>query len=379
MSRKRRVFDIEMPGSEGRSESEVSVGPRTRSLGEPGSRRGPMASAIAENAGALAARAKAEAAIRAENDALAHELVSLRRAGLVAELIPLDAVVTEALVRDRAPGLDPDLAELITSIRETGLSNPIRVEEREDGRFELIQGMRRLAAFRRLWQETGDEQWSAIPAGVLPRGEGIAALYRRMVDENVVRRDLSFAEMAEVARRFARDPATDVRDAGEAVGVLFASSSYQKRSYIRSFTRLLDLLEGHLNHPQDIPRSLGLAVLKQIEAAPDRLATLYRDLAKQRPLDAREELAILREAAEAEGQGGVSVETPAPGRQAAEAKRGGRRPRTTFGVTHGGAQMRCVAGVGHLELRADMDFTAVDRRRLEAAIARMLDDLTRSS
>ena len=369
MTRKRRMFDIEMPGEEA-----PAKGPRIRTLGadpnDPRPRRGPMASAIAENAGAVAARAEAEAAIRAENDALAHELVALREAGLAVELLPLDAVVSEALVRDRAPGPDPELPELVTSIRETGLSNPIRVEERDDGRHELVQGWRRLAAYRALLEETGDERWARIPAGILPRGEGIAASYRRMVDENLIRRNLSFAEMAEVARRFAADPGTDSQDAGAAVGVLFASAGYQKRSYIRAFAQLLDDLGDRLAHPEAIPRGLGLALRSRLEADPEATRALRAELDAAPDRTAEEELAILRSAAEAD---------PRPSEEArahtGKAGQGRRRPRTTFGVTRGRLAVRCTAGEGRLELRADIDFSTLDRRRLEAAIARLIDDI----
>lgn len=364
MSRKRRMFDIEMPGEE------APKGPRIRTLGhdpeDPRPRRGPMASAIAENAGAVAARAEAEAAIRAENDALAHEFVALREAGLETRLVALDDVVIEAMTRDRAPGPDPELSELVASIRDTGLSNPIRVEEREDGRYELVQGWRRLAAYRVLLGEAGDERWARIPAGILPRGEGIEASYRRMVDENLVRRNLSFAEMAEVARRYAVDPRTAVGDAGAAVGVLFASASYQKKSYIRAFAQLLDSVGDSLAHPVAMPRGLGLSLRARLEDAPGALPALRAELEAAPDRTAEEELAILRRAVRAEPSG------PAEARPAGQ----GRRPRTTFGVTRGGLTVRCTAGEGRLELRAEMDFSTLDRRRLEAAVARLIDDVT---
>ena len=376
MSRKRRVFDIDMPG-----EDAPGTGPRIRTLGadedvddapDPRPRRGPMASAIAENAGAVAARAEAEAAIRAENDALAHEFVALREAGLAAKLVPLDAVVSEALVRDRAAGPDPDLPELVASIRDTGLSNPIRVEERDDGRYELIQGCRRLAAYRLLLDETGDAIWAEIPAGILPHGEGIVASYRRMIDENLVRRDLSFAEMAEVARRFAADPETGVADSGKAVGVLFASVGYQKKSYIRAFAQLLDLLGDQLAHPQAIPRGLGLSLRSRLDEAPAALDSLRAELEAAPDRTAEEELAILREALKADAR---KAQAPAQERARPAAGQGGRRPRTTFGVSRSGLAVRCAAGEGRLELRADIDFSTLDRRRLEAAVARLIDDI----
>lgn len=115
MSRKKRVFDIDIP-----DEAVAPPAPEAKP------RRGPMASAIAENAEALQARKSAVEKIREENDALAHEYVALREQGHVVQAVPLDEVHTAMLVRDRMPGDDPELEDLVTSIRELGLSNPIR-------------------------------------------------------------------------------------------------------------------------------------------------------------------------------------------------------------------------------------------------------------
>lgn len=66
-------------------------------------------------------------------------------------------------------------------------------------RFELSQSFRRLSAFRELLEETGDSRYARIPATLQARGAQLDHLYRRMVDENLVRRDISFAEMARLA------------------------------------------------------------------------------------------------------------------------------------------------------------------------------------
>ncbi len=365
MTRKRRIFDIDMPDPEDVVPS--AEAPDT----DTALRRGPMASAISENAGALSARAEAEARIRAENDALAHEYVALKRAGLAVRMVPLDAVETGALVRDRKAGPDPELAELVTSIREVGLSNPIRVEEREDGRYELIQGWRRLSAYRQLQAEAGDD-WAEIPAGILPRGEGVAGLYRRMVDENLVRKDLSFAEMAQAARAYAEDPSTDTADLDQAVRDLFRSAGYQKRSYIRAFARLLDHLGPDLRFPEAIPRKLGLDLLKRLEDDPAAVATLRGTLGSLRGSEPEQEIAALRAALEPERD--VPEPAPEPRRPAAKGQ-GGRHPKTTFDIAHPAGHVRCTAGVGQLMLKIDRDLSAVDRRRLEHAIERFLDAL----
>lgn len=128
-----------------------------------------MASAISETLEATSERASAEAAIRAENDALAHEHVRLKRLGLITDLIQTSDVHTDKLTRDRSANVDPELAELKQSIQSVGLSNPIRVEQTDNG-YELIQGFRRLTAFRELAAETGDPRYSRIPAALVPRG-----------------------------------------------------------------------------------------------------------------------------------------------------------------------------------------------------------------
>ena len=136
MSRKRRMFEIDMPEDS----------PETFPAGKTPAaetRRGPMATAISETAESSRDRARIEAEIRAENDALAQEHVRLKRAGLVTDMIALDVIDTTKLMRDRAPGPDFELAELVASIRDIGLSNPIRVEPAANGRYELIQGFRR--------------------------------------------------------------------------------------------------------------------------------------------------------------------------------------------------------------------------------------------
>ena len=371
--KKRRVFDIDLP----EGEETFPAG----KVEESGPRRSPMATAITENADALRERRAVEEAIRVENDALAAEHVRMKRLGLIVDLVPLDQIDTWKLVRDRAAGDDFELGELMASLRDIGLSNPIRVEQRADGRYELIQGFRRLAAFRALLDETGDaERWGRIPAGILPRGEDLEGLYRRMVDENLVRKDISFAEMAMLALNYARDPGTRENDPDKVVAELFQSAGYQKRSYIRQFIRLMDRLGDELRFAAHIPRALGLRLATVVEDRPDLVARIRSELKGWGDRSVSDEIEVLRKAAggagEGEGEGfAASAPVAAPGRASAAAGGEPDKAKTTFQVASTLGAARCLAANGRLEIKLPRDFSAIDRKRLEVAVARMLDDI----
>lgn len=380
MSKKRRMFDLELPEEEtfpaGKTEGAEPIPDEGISLrgARPGAggRRGPMAAAVQENADALRARAAQEAAIRAENDELARELVRLKKLGLIVDLVPIEAIDLGKLIRDRARGPDLELAELKASIRDVGLSNPIRVEPSGNGRYELVQGLRRLSAFRELFAETGEERFARIPAGLMGAGATLDELYRRMVDENLVRKDVSFAEMAELARAYAADPLTDCQDVDKAVAVLFQSAGYQKRSYIRAFAVLLERVGAYLKHPHEIPRNLGLDLRRRLDGDEARVVEgIRRDLQDWKDRGAQDELEVLRRWA---GPGGGAA--PGEGKAARSAPAAGaRRAKVTFQLGRADGAAKCTAANGRLEIRMPLDFSTLDRRRLEAAVKGLLDAL----
>lgn len=348
MSKKRRVFDIEF------DDAEAAV-----PAGTPETRRGPMATAISENAEALTVRQSAEAAIRAENDALAHEHVRLKQAGLITDLIPVDEVRTDKLTRDRTAGRDDDIDELKTSIGSIGLSNPIRVEKLVDG-YELIQGYRRLTAFRELYEETGDEAYARIPAGINAAGEHLEKLYRRMVDENLVRRGVSFGEMAKLAIAYrSEDPNIESYD--HAVEVLFASSGRQRRSYIKQFVRLIVQLGDALIHVEAIPRALGLSVLKRIDEQPGQIRHLTQLLNRESGRSSDDELRILN-----------TYLAEKPARPQSEVPKAAK---TTFRMSRPEGMAKCTAAHGRIELQLARDFSLLKRQRLEAAVQAFFDVL----
>lgn len=384
MSKRRRMFDIDIPEADDDAAAPATTPkPQNKAVDVPAletkstgsTRPGPMASAVRESAEAARMRLEAEVAARTENDRLAHEHVRLKRLGLITDLIALDRVDTNKLRRDRLSGHDEELDDLVESIRDLGLSNPIRVEQAGD-RYELIQGYRRLQAYKALLAETGDETWATIPAGMVAAGDDLARSYRRMVDENLIRKDISFAEMAILARDYAADPETDVNDVGKAVADLYASAGYQKRSYIRAFAELLAEVGDDLLHSEDIPRNLGLAVRKQLANGNPGLADLQSALRSHPGRASEAELSILRGFVSS-GSAGLGSDLPGGADKGQGASRA-RKAKTSFRLTGRDGELRCTASSGKLELRGTTDFSGFDRRRLEAAVQAFLDALDAS-
>ena len=365
MSRKRRTFQIDLPDEPVAPQDAPHISNSTA----PSGRRGPMATAVRETGSSRAARADTVDAIRAENDRLAHEFVALKKQGLIVARIPLEAVRMSKLIRDRHTKSDADLRDLVASIREVGLSNPIQVEQVEDGSYELIQGYRRLAAFRELAQK--DESYAKIPAGIAPAGQGMDMLYRRMVDENLVRKDISFAEMATLARDYAIDPRVGTPGVDEAIKVLYASSNAQKRSYVRSFAILLEMLEKHLEYPEEIPRALGLSLRTRMSQIPEVQGAIVRALRDLPNRTAEQELNVLRRFA------GGAQEKGEPKRAGEDKLAAGPKPRgkTTLRIERPEGTAKLIASDGRIELKLDKDFSDYEASRMEQAVLSFLRTL----
>jgi ParB family transcriptional regulator, chromosome partitioning protein len=388
MTKKRRGFDIDLATDldlDDIAETE-SIQAETAPVPPNPQRRGPMAAAIHETAGSLRDRAALEAQIRAENDALAHDHVRLKKLGLITDL---DQIDTWKLTRDRSKAFDEEIGSLIASIRDVGLSNPIRVEVADDGRYELVQGYRRLTAFRTLLKDTGEtERYARIPATIMPQGEGLEQLYRQMIDENLVRKDISFAEMAQMAVNYVDDPGTFETNPDKAVSTLYASASYSKRSYIRSFIRVIEALGKSLQFTPEIPRALGLALAERLDLEPDMAQPIRAELAELgETRSILDELAVLRRYAHgmkswyepdpALRDPDYPALSPVPYRPKG---RGFTPPQAeagkiSFDLRGPQGLVRCTAADGRIELRLNRDFSVIERSRLEQAVRALLDRL----
>lgn len=207
--------------------------------------------------------------------------------GLVLQLLDLAEVQTDDLPRDRLDlgGVagSAEMAELKASIRERGQREPIEVYIDARGRYQLLKGWRRLTALGQLYAETRHPAFATVTARVTQEAwadpDSRMERYIDMVEENVVREDLTFAEMAQVALRVAEDPGIDGTDPEILVGDLYSSLHKMKRSYIRSFVFLLATLGDAVRWPKEISRNQGVAVARALKTSPGAAAGLRRKLA----------------------------------------------------------------------------------------------------
>lgn len=330
---------------------------------EASSRRrggGPMSAAVRETAENLkgSTEAKVEARKRNADDAKIYR--AARDEGRIVEKISIDEVRTDDLPRDRidlsSVGSSDEMDELKASIRAHGQKEPIELFLDEQGALQLKKGWRRLSALRALYDETSDDRFHLALARIDRMGAGRLQHYVDMVEENVIREDLTFAEMAQLAISASCDPRIEGSDAEGLVNSLYASLHKMKRSYIRSFVGLLQSLGEDLRFPKAVPRNLGVDVMRRLREEPDSLAGL-RDR--------------LRLCADVEGQGRVleafvslaSSAGPMPERQ-----RGRSTKKYEFRVE----DLKVTARHGELRLKSDADYTDIPQERLELAIEAFL-------
>jgi len=243
---------------------------------------GPMGAAVREAAASLGESTEAKVEQRRRNAEEAKLFREAQEAGLVLRRLSIGDVRTDDLPRDRldldAVAGSDEMEELKASIRARGQREPIEVFEDAEGRYQLQKGWRRLTALKQLYVETDEIRFASVIARVA-QSEDRVARYVDMVEENVVREDLTFAEMAQVVLSAAADPEVPETDPEVLLGRLYGSLHKMKRSYIRAFVQLLTDLGPALQWPRAVSRNLGVDVARAMKAQPDRVASLRRALA----------------------------------------------------------------------------------------------------
>lgn len=239
------------------------------------------------------ARVAGDAAASAALADMTEAWAEARDGGRLVQLLPLEAVHENWLVRDRISLDNEEMADLVESIRARGQQVPIEVMALEDGRFGLISGWRRLRALKVLREGHEGQRFAQVQA-LLRRPKTPADAYRAMVEENEIRANLSYFERARIALRAAE--AGVFPDARAAVAALFVAGSRAKRSKIGSFLTLVEALDDRLRFAAEIPERLGLALAKALESDPSLRERLRERLRKSAPTTVEAEQALLARA-----------------------------------------------------------------------------------
>lgn len=323
-----------------------SAKPRDRSVG-------PMGAAVRDAAESLTESTDAKVEQRRQNAMDAKAYRAAAALGRVLDAIPLGDVNTDDLPRDRLNLEDvaqaDEMEELKASIRLRGQKEPVDLYLGDDGRLQLKKGWRRFTALSQLFAETGDADFGTIIARVTKGKDTRLARYIDMVEENVVREDLTFAEMAQVAITAADDLAVDERSADALVGTLYGALHKMKKSYIRGFVRLLSQLGDDLKWPKSVPRNLGVEAARVLKAGQGDVDALRVRLRATGTPEAQNE--VLKD---------FASNIPAPARKPVKAP----KQKCEFHV----GRTKITARQGECRIVSKQDYAAVPKTKLEAAI-----------
>ena len=323
---------------------------------------GPMGVAVREAAENLSETTESKLEQRKQNAVEAKEYRRAQDSGLVLEEIPLSDIHMDDLPRDRleldAVALSDEMEELKASILARGQKEPIEVYLSGDGRHQLKKGWRRFTALSQLLLETGDARFGTVIARVAKGTETRISRYIDMVEENVVREDLSFAEMAQVALTAASDDKIDENDPDLIVGRLYGSLHKMKRSYVRAFVFLLGEIGDVLRFPKDVSRNLGVDVSRAIKAGQGNLISLRKELMETQ--SATEQSEVLSR---------FLSNAKATAKNVAK----DRAPREKFEFHLGGTKI--TARAGECRIVSNVDYSGVSKDTLEKAVLAFEDAL----
>ncbi len=313
-------------------------------------RPGPMGAAVREAAQSLTETSEAKVEQRKANATDAKAYRAAQAEGRVLVSLPLGDVHDDDLPRDRIDledvAMSEEMEELKASIEARGQKEPIEVYEGPDGRYQIKKGWRRHTALTLLLRDTGDERFATVIARVAPDGEDHLARYVDMVEENVIREDLSFAEMAQVAITASKDERLGGASVEDLVANFYGSLHKMKRSYIRAFVTLMQEVGDDLPWPKQVARNLGVDVVRQIKAGGD-VARLRGALRQAGTLEAQ------TKALQGFLQAPAQDKPKAAGKEKFEFHVGASK------VTARNGECRILSGV---------DFTGVSRERLAKAV-----------
>lgn len=326
---------------------------------------GPMGAAVREAAESLTEATEAKVAQRRQNAEDARQFHTAQDEGRLLHAVPLSEIALDDLPRDRLElelvAASDEMEELKASIRLRGQKEPAELYRDASGTLQLKKGWRRYTALSQLLSETGDAQFGVLLARIDGHADNRLSLYVDMVEENTVREDLTFAEMAQVAITAAQDDAIDEVDPDAMVARLYGALHKMKRSYIRSFVFLLSVLEGDLPFPKQVARNLGVDVARCLRTSGQADALRKALVACGSVEDQTRVLTAFVDGAKSDNKKAK--------------KKAGAREKFEFHV----GELKVTARRGECRIVSADDFASVPRHVLEKAVKAFEDELRNSN
>jgi ParB family transcriptional regulator, chromosome partitioning protein len=161
------------------------------------------------------------------------------------ESLPIDQIDPDILIRDRSHENPAALADLVRSITDIGLRQPIEVfgltpHAHNPALYGLISGHRRLRAFRTLGR-------THIPA-ILCNPAGIPAAMAAMVAENEVRAQITPWEKGRLIQSLIDDG--QFTDPDETIAALYPSATKSQRTRIRNCHMVFATFHRYITTPE---------------------------------------------------------------------------------------------------------------------------------
>lgn len=227
-----------------------------------------------------------DAATTAALEELSETLRRARAEGRMITALPLNDIDEGYLVRDRVAVDGEEMDALKASLAARGQQTPIEVVELGPNHYGLVSGWRRLQALQSLRAETVNAIITA------PREASDA--YIAMIEENEIRVGLSYFERARIVVKSVEGNVFDSHKS--ALQSLFSTASRAKRSKIKSFIPVVEVLGAHLKFPSDLGERFGLQLSKALLSDPYAPRRMTSALAAKPAKSASDEFAALNEA-----------------------------------------------------------------------------------
>jgi len=120
---------------------------------------------------------------------------------------------------------DSDFDELCISIETIGLINPIYLQVRDDGKYRIVSGLRRMVASKKILEE-GKKIKAKDKIMIIPENADLTLLDKISIDENAKRKNLTIMELSWKFNQ-------DAKEKGKSIEQLMNDYGFSKRHTLR--------------------------------------------------------------------------------------------------------------------------------------------------